>query len=281
MQETGKNRFSIKEQYYTKTNISKKCIDKVVSYLNFNEKYLFIEPSAGNGSFSNQFPENVEKIALDLDPKEKSITKQDFLLWTVPEKLNKTTIVIGNPPFGRQSCLAKKFIKKSCLFADIIAFILPRSFVKSSMNKCFDNHFHCILSENLENDSFIVNSVSYDVPCVFQIWKKELYIRQEQQKIIPENFCYKKNTELFDFVVRRVGGNAGKSFLNTVNIKEFNKNSNYFIKLNEGLNSFNIEKIVKKINNHVFPENNTVGPKSISKPELNLVLNNIIEQYSL
>ena len=43
--------------------------------------------------------------------------------------------VIGNPPFGRQSSLAIKFIKKSCSFSDTISFILPKSFKKDSMKK--------------------------------------------------------------------------------------------------------------------------------------------------
>ena len=45
--------------------------------------------------------------------------------------------IIGNPPFGRQSSLAIKFIKKSAEFCDSISFILPKSFKKDSLKKHF------------------------------------------------------------------------------------------------------------------------------------------------
>jgi hypothetical protein len=41
--------------------------------------------------------------------------------------------IIGNPPFGRQSSTAIKFIKKSCLFCNSLSFILPKSFKKDSL----------------------------------------------------------------------------------------------------------------------------------------------------
>ena len=37
--------------------------------------------------------------------------------------------------------------------------------------------------------------------------------------------------------------------------------------------------IIEKINNHIFPSN-TVGPRSLSKSETNVVINNIIGSVS-
>ena len=68
------------------------------------------------------------------------IIKQYYLLFdygSMKETFSKMHI-IGNPPFGRQSSLAIKFIKKSCEFCDSISFILPKSFKKDSLKK----HFH-------------------------------------------------------------------------------------------------------------------------------------------
>ena len=36
-------------------------------------------------------------------------------------------LVIGNPPFGKISSLAVKFFNKSAEYADVIAFIVPRT----------------------------------------------------------------------------------------------------------------------------------------------------------
>ena len=51
--------------------------------------------------------------AFDIEPPETkyNIVKEDFLELDL-NKYNKSLAFIGNPPFGRQSSIAKKFIKK-------------------------------------------------------------------------------------------------------------------------------------------------------------------------
>ena len=98
------------------------------------------------------------------------------IIWTfdasaIREKYDKIHI-IGNPPFGRQSSLARKFIKKSCDFCDTLSFILPKSFKKDSFQKTFPLYFHLVYQVDLPEKSFQVNSKDYNVPCVFQIWIK-------------------------------------------------------------------------------------------------------------
>ena len=62
--------------------------------------------------------------------------KQDFLELDIKlYKDVKNVHTIGNPPFGRQSTLAKKFIKKCAVFSDSISFILPKSFRKGSYHR--------------------------------------------------------------------------------------------------------------------------------------------------
>ena len=84
--------------------------------------------------------------------------------------------IIGNPPFGRQSSLVIKFIKKSITFCDSISFILPKSFKKDSLKKHFPLNFHLINEFDLPKKSFLIDNKEHDVPCVFQIWiKKDIY----------------------------------------------------------------------------------------------------------
>ncbi len=76
-------------------------------------------------------------------PEHDEIIKQNYLelnYTKMREDFNKIHI-IGNPPFGRQSSLAIKFIKKCCEFSNSISFILPKSFKKESMRKSFHNEF--------------------------------------------------------------------------------------------------------------------------------------------
>ena len=264
-QGTGKHR-NTKDQFYTKEIVAKTCIDKILEVLTKKPSdCLWIEPSAGNGAFLNNI--DFPKIGIDIDPKSSNIQKQDFLSWSHPNT-EKDIIVFGNPPFGRQSSLAKSFITKSCKFAKLIAFILPRSFTKPSMYNVFDLSFHLVYSLELEQDSFLLNDKSYNTHCVFQIWEKKETPRKKDAKIQPNGFKYVKQNEAHDIAFCRVGVNAGKCY----NSGERSIQSHHFIKLD---NLVNLDDIIKKINSHVFPSN-TVGPRSLSKCEINSVLNTIV-----
>jgi hypothetical protein len=273
-QDTGKFRTNMKDQFYTSESVAKTCIQSIISLFPFTATYLWIEPSAGNGSFLHNIPASYQKIGLDLDPKAKDIIKQDYLKWEPPS--NTDIIVFGNPPFGRQSSLAKAFISKSCEFAKIIAFILPKSFTKPSMFNAFKLKFHLVQSVELEKDSFVINGAKYDVPCVFQIWQKSDKSRTVEEKITPVGFEYVKATETYHMAFRRVGGLAGQCYKNDGT--EFSIQSHYFIKFKDDIVCYT-DTIIEKTNVHVFPSN-TLGPRSLSKSEANVVINDIIHSIS-
>lgn len=273
-QDTGKFRTNNKDQFYTNETVAKTCIQMIIDLLPFTTNYLWIEPSAGSGSFLHNLPSSFKKIGLDLEPNAKDILIHDYLTWTPP--CNQDVIVFGNPPFGRQSSLAKAFISKSCQFAKIIAFILPKSFTKPSMIKAFDLKFHLIQSFSLEKYSFLLNGTKYDVPCIFQIWQKKDINRSVEEKVNPYGFTYVKSTDTYDIAFRRVGGLAGKCYVNDGSF--FSVQSHYFIKCNDDIVCY-LNTIIQKINMHVFPSN-TVGPRSLSKSEVNAVINTIIQTIS-
>jgi len=260
-QETGKKRKTSNEQYYTKASVAKECIKLIKETIKNSRTYQWIEPSAGTGAFLVR-----GCIAMDIEPKHKDIIKQDFLQFT-PKSVPEKTLIYGNPPFGRQSSLAKRFIRRAYSFANIIAFILPLSFTKASMSNIFPDHYHCVESKVLEKDSFEVNGESYHVPCVFQIWIKKETKREREKPLVPEGFSYVKKEDAFDIAIRRVGVYAGKAFLK--DSQSFNKQCFYFIKLED---KTKISKLVEEVNNHIFPSN-TVGPRSLSKNEITSVLN--------
>lgn len=302
-QDTGKYRKNTKDQFYTSPSVAKKCIKILISVLHDPEmhpqvlplsSYLWVEPSAGQGAFLNSIPDTYDKIGIDIEPgpgADANILKQDFLTWVLPPQPPKTNkkpvIIFGNPPFGRQSSLAKAFIAHSCKIAStyIIAFILPRSFVKPSMSCAFESHFHCIHSSDVERNAFVLGGgggsggdgdASYDVPCVFQIWQKRSVPRMVPEKITEKGFQYVKGKDPHNIVIRRVGVYAGRCYINSHDETEYSFQSHYFIKLDEQFVAVqHIKKIVDKINAHVFPTN-TTGPRSLSKTEINIVLNSIL-----
>jgi hypothetical protein len=150
------------------------------------------------------------------------------------------------------------------------------------MSRAFDSMFHCVLSKELPADSFEINEgEKYGVSCVFQIWQKRKDARNDEKKVSPEHFTYVKNpdTDAHDVAFRRVGVYAGRCFrivkiVENTSTTTFSKQSHHFMLFDEVARP-RMDVIVKKINEHTFPSN-TVGPRSLSKSEINAVINSII-----
>ena len=263
-QQLGLTRNTI-DKYYTKPTIVEKCINMTVEHLSITCDDFIIEPSAGNGSFIDGIKQlTTNHLFYDLEPEHDEIIKQDYLLFdcdtTIQTPYNKIH-VIGNPPFGRQSSLAIKFIKKSCEFCHSISFILPKSFKKESMKKSFPINYHLILEYDIPDNSFLVDNKEHNVPCVFQIWEKKDVNRAITDKMVPNKYNFVTKNENPDISFRRVGVNAGHIS------KDIDKSdqSHYFIKFDEKIS----DDIYNKLSTIQFDcKNNTVGPKSISKQEL-------------
>lgn len=284
---TGKNR-DIIDQFYTNTDVSSKCIEYLYDTLEIGINDLFIEPSAGDGSFSDYFIENKIKIdTYDIEPKKDYIEKVNFLeLDTNKYKSYGHKIhSIGNPPFGRQSSLAKKFIKKCSEFSDSISFILPKSFRKESYQSAFPLNFHLIKEFDLEKNSFIIDGKPHNVPCVFQIWMKLdtdryiepkqietgfKFVKQPKSEIIDCDNDYpikKKNifTDIPHFGILRAGGGkkCGRISLNCEDGIKCYPEAWLFIKLDDKYDKDVFYEEYKKIN---WIDDSNVGARSISKP---------------
>lgn len=275
MQLTGLNR-NITDKFYTKKNIADQCIELVKNNIHISENDLIIEPSAGNGAFINGIKTlSPNYLFYDLEPEHEEIIKLNFLEFNLNVNQTYDKIhIIGNPPFGRQSSLAIQFIKKCCSFANSISFILPKSFKKDSMQKHFSSYFHLVYEEDLPEKSFLINKENIDVPCLFQIWEKHDELRPEIIKKKPYGYKFVEKYNNPDISFRRVGINAG---IITREINNKSIQSHYFIKFtNDKSLDENLEilKIIK------FQDNNTVGPKSISKQELIKEFNRLLSDQN-
>lgn len=109
---------------------------KTIFEFSKNKNYTFIEPSARTGNFlDGLFKWNVDSKqikAYDIEPKNNLLIKvKNFLDINFKRmKLDrKTTITIGNPPFGKKSDSAPlKFLNKSLEHSAIVTFILLNIF---------------------------------------------------------------------------------------------------------------------------------------------------------
>jgi predicted RNA methylase len=272
-QTKGVNRNTI-DKYYTKNAVVDSCVELVKKYIQINSSELIIEPSAGNGSFISAIKGLTNNhLFYDLEPENEEIVKQDYLQFNYTDVKNKfeRIHIIGNPPFGRQSSLAIKFIKKSCEFCSSISFILPKSFKKDSLKKTFPLNFHLIYETDLPNKSFLVNGSEHNVPCIFQIWEKKTHNRDTIDKLEPIHFKFVKKDEFPDISFIRVGGKAGTVDKNT---KDKGLQAHYFIKFTN--NNASVDENIQKLSTITYEFNNTVGPRSISKQELIKEFNKVL-----
>ena len=255
-------------QFFTKQEAVKKILQRV----EFNDYDIIIEPSAGDGAFFKHLPKE-KTIAIDLEPKMKGITEVDFLHFCAATKIwlstsllkldDKKILTIGNPPFGKNSSLARRFFNLSAEYSNMIALVLPRTFRKPSVVNHLNRKFHLTYEEILPLDSFYTpDGEPYSVATVFHMWEK----KEEDRKLIPvlnscEDFSFSK--EGGDFSIRRVGGLAGKVFDDC----ERSHESHYFIEVKN--HEAGIRDVFRSIEwSKAGPKYDTVGHPSISKNDL-------------
>jgi hypothetical protein len=260
------------DKFYTKPEIAQLCLDSIPGGL--DQYAVSIEPSAGGGSFSSLIP---GCLALDLHPEAEGIIEQDWLKYQRDryEDPTQRVLVFGNPPFGQQNSLAVKFINHAALFADTIAFILPLSFKKPSVQNRLHPHLHLAFEMDLPKKAFSLEGEDYAVPCVFQVWEYDASIKRDKHvTVTPVGFSFVTRDSNPDFSVQRVGGRAGFA---SSDWAEKSLQSHYFVKLDTPLTSDVLEAQIAKFNATPFPSrDHSVGPRSISKGDVATVLNGII-----
>lgn len=254
------------DKFYTKPTTVEMCIGLVKQYIVIDPNDLIIEPSAGNGSFITFIHSlscrNV--YCFDIEPEHDSVLRQDYLLYDIrPIRHTFRNIhVIGNPPFGRQSSLAIRFIKKSCEFCTTFSFILPKSFKKDSVRKKIPLQFHLVVETDLPSRSFLIDDNEHHVETVFQIWERRDGLRTLPFLETPRYFVFVRKDGNPDISFRRVGVRAGR--IDTT-IHDKSPQSHYFIKFTNGRS---VDDNIRSLQSLQFYHNNTVGPRSISKQEL-------------
>ena len=169
----------------------------------------WLEPSAGDGAFLDSMPAG--SLGLDLAPGRADITKGDFLSWSPPA--STSWIVVGNPPFGKNSSLAIRFFNRAAGFAELIGFIVPRTFEKVSVHNRLDAHFALLHEQVLPLESFVFEGEDVAIPCVFQVWGRLPNATKRTKKILPvahPHFTRVTDPTKADFAFQRVGVAAGR-----------------------------------------------------------------------
>ncbi len=267
------------DQFYTNEDVSIKCFEILKKEVNIESYDIQLEPSAGSGSFYKLMNPQ-KRIGLDIDPKYKGIIQQDFLSYT---PTNQSYICIGNPPFGRVSSLAIKFFNKCAQFSDCIAFIIPRTFNKVSVQNKLNLNFILQYSEDLPlNPCCFTPKMS--AKCCFQIWIRSSTPRQMvvYDKTHPDfdfiPYGKKDNNNQptppqgADFAIRAYGGECGQ--IVDQGLQNLRPKSWHFIKAN-----IDIDLLKERFNSLDYSMSTcTVRQNSLGKSELIHIYSNLITQ---
>lgn len=186
--------------------------------------------------------------------------KKRFLQWQPKTNNNGNTIVVGNPPFGKNASLAVRFFNHAATFSRRIAMIFPRTFRKDSIVNRLNRYFHLDDEMLLPDHSFEFNGRSCSVPTVFQIWTFYSFMREVRcppKTHIDFSFV---TPELAEFAIQRVGANAGRV---KWDVHSVSPNSHYFLRTNAPMSS----KIFQTIDWSPV-KYNTAGNPSLSKADI-------------
>jgi predicted RNA methylase len=264
------------DEYYTNPMIAGQLVEKTIKFLDVRGVFnpVFVEPSAGECAFSSYLDLRGNMcLAYDINPKgeyaEQTVTKRDFLAEGIEVLPEQIYVSIGNPPFGFACSKAIQFFNKCAEFSEFIAFIVPKTFLKSSIQNKLNPYFHLEYSEVIPNNAFLLDGEPHNVPCVFQIWQRYENPRKERKADLSE-FLESVAPSEAEFAMRRVGGRAGQILEGF----DYSTNTTYFFKeaksgVLDALRKIDFSKIVQ----------NTAGVRSLSKSEIAelLVAQEIIE----
>lgn len=156
------------DKFYTIPSVVEECLIELGKRYNWDTWDHVLEPSAGNGSFYHRIP-CTKKVGIDLSPEHPDIIQQDFFEYGAYE--NGNVLVVGNPPFGRVSSLAVRFFNHAAtLGTTVIAFIIPRTFRRVSIQNKLNMNFHLVYDMELPTSPCCFEPAMM-VKCCFQIWE--------------------------------------------------------------------------------------------------------------
>ena len=178
-------------------------------------------------------------------------------LQTLIDQGMKFDYVVGNPPYGKNSNLAVKFLNKASELSDNIHMVLPRTFRKPSIINRLNPKLHLVSDVDVDDSAFRDSIIA----CA-QKWE----VREEEREKIQtytthKDFTFCKKEEA-DICLGRVGGGpSGKIFDEWENRSA---NSHYFLKVSSPQVIENLKSLSKEFRSAALQ---TVGCPSLSKDD--------------
>ncbi len=268
MEKLGNRRKTGVEQYYTPKDLARNLSEELIAITGSDRS--FIEPAGGNGSFVSALESlGVEEIeAVDLYPKHPRVKNADFLTHN-PKGSNLVTI--SNPPFGRNNSLSIPFFNHAANHSEYIAFLVPRSWRKWSVQNRLDRRFHLIsdrdVAVNYVTDTGERIGANNDLRTCFQIWQRQDSLRP-LIRVQDQGLVKKCKPEIADVAIRVFGFGCGKS------CRDFPRVANTTLMFLTVLDA-RVFEVIEGLDYERFSLN-TSYTRALALPELNYLLNEAI-----
>ena len=195
------------DQYYTREDVAARLWGLFRRRYGA-DRFLMVEPSAGDGSFLKVLPAG--SVGIDIDPKAPGIRRVDYLEAEIVMGGHREVATIGNPPFGLNCSTAIRFFNRAAEHSRVIAFVVPRTFRKAWAQNQLDPAFHLVFEEEVERDAFLFRGAPFNVPAVFQIWQRMDEPRPRRPTATRHPHFEFTTADRADFAIQRVGAAAGR-----------------------------------------------------------------------
>ena len=263
----GNRRVSGTEQYYTPKGLADELVKLTLKAIPRATEKSFLEPAGGTGSFIEALNmAGIEAVtSVDKYPMHPGVIQADFLEW---ETMDTDLLTISNPPFGRNNALSVPFFNRAAKFSSHIAFLVPRSWRKWSVQNRLDTRFHLVLDVDVavQYEDVLGAKIAKrnDLRTCFQIWEK----RPELRPVIavPDNgFIQKSSPNDADLAIRVFGYGCG-----TV-MNDFPRQPNTTLMFLRVLDK-SIESALQDLDYERFSIN-TAYTRALSFQEINFLIN--------
>jgi hypothetical protein len=267
----GNRRVTGDERYYTPPNLALELTAKAAELIpDFSERVI-IEPAGGTGSFVEAARAFGAPRVLSVDtyPLHKDVVVGDFLDWSPPlGPAEGTGVTISNPPFGRNNALAVPFFNHAADFSEYIAFLVPRSWRKWSVQNRLDLNFHLLADDDVDVNYVDATGAALSnqsrLRTCFQIWQRS---DPPREKVIIEDlgFVSRAQAETADLAITTFGYGCGRVH------REFDRVPNTtraFLKVHDP----RVHEVIDGLDVAQFARN-TAYTEALSMQELNYLLN--------
>ena len=266
----GNRRKTGTEQFYTPRDLACSLAGEVRNYLEDFAEQRFLEPACGNGSFVAALRDlgATDVTSIDKYPLIPDATEVDYLDYLPP---GTNYVTVTNPPFGRNNSLSIPFFNHAASHSKLIAFLVPRSWRKWSVQNRLDANFHLVSDQDVfvsyEDSDGNPLAKRNELRTCFQIWER----REEPRALIevPDNGLLQRATpQSADIAIRVFGYGCG-----TV-LTEFPRVANTTLMFLQASSS-EVVRLLPSLDFQRFSRS-TAYTEALSLPEINFLLNEAI-----